>query len=362
VILDVSADPNSSTVLYIGDGWIEPCSADNPIAYVLVDGLTLTGSNTSGGVHIQSGSFITIANANINSMWGAAGILVNGNEKQPALYNYIIGSTIYDTTSEAIYIGAGDQGEACNYTQFTHVLNNDISHSEGAWLENAIEVKEYHNTGTVIAGNLIHDFPLNNFWNGAINLQWGADETLVYANTLRDLTPAYEEDPIYIIGVDAGGTPGDYMTRNVYIFNNLVYNTTLVPERAFYAFGLRGDHTENVNVYNNTVSNVNGALYLHYDAGDGSDNQVLVQDNIFITPAGFAPITEADWSMAFGSFKIQNNLFSSDPGGEYAVSAEWIGAPLFTPEFALQTGSPALGLALGGLPTSSGDLGWWGVK
>jgi hypothetical protein len=358
VVVDVSADPNSCTVLYIGDGWIEPCAADNPIAYVLVDGLTLTGSNTCGGVHIQSGSFITIANANINSMWGAAGILVNGNEKQPALYNYIIGNTIYDTTSEAIYIGAGDQGEACNYTQFTHVLNNDISHSEGAWLENAIEVKEFHNTGTVIAGNLIHDFPLNNFWNGAINLQWGADETLVYANTLRDVTPAYEEEPLYVMGIEAIDT---YPTRNISVFNNLIYNTE-TPSATMYAMAVRGDNTENVNIYNNTVSNTTGGLYLHCDTGDGSNNGVTIQDNIFNLAAGSPVITEADWSTAFGSFTIQNNLFSSDPGGEYAVPAAWIGDPLFTPEFSLQTGSPALNRALGGFPAQSSDLGWWGAK
>jgi len=356
VMVDVSADPNSSTVLYIGDGWIEPCAADNPIAYVLVDGLTLTGSNTSGGVHIQSGSFITIANANINSMWGAAGILADGNEKQPALYNYFIGNTIYDTTSEAIYIGAGDQGEACNYTQFSHVLNNDISHSEGAWLENAIEVKEFHNTGTVIAGNLIHDFPLNNFWNGAINLQWGADETLVYANTLRDLTPAYEEEPLYTIGIEAIDT---YSTRNIYVFQNLIFNTE-TPTATMYAIAVRGDNTENVNIHNNTIHNTTGGLYLHCDAGDGSNNGVTIQNNIFNIAAGAPVITEADWSVAFGSFDIQHNLFSSDPGGRYAVSAEWIGDPLFVnpPEnFSLQADSPAQNRDVTILPGALPDLG-----
>lgn len=356
VILDGSADPESSTMLYIGDGWIEPCGADNPLAYVLVDGLTLTGSNTSGGVHIQNGSFVTITNSKMTNMWGAAGMLVDGNEQHPALYNYFIGNTIRDVTSEAIYIGAGDQGEACNYTQFTHVLNNDVSHSADAWMENAFEVKEFHNTGTVIAGNLIHDFPLNNFWNGAINIQWGADETLVYGNTLRDVTPAYEEGPLYTIGVEAIDT---YPTRNISVFNNLIYNTE-TPTAAMYAIAVRGDNSENVNIYNNTISNTTGGLYLHCDSGDGSNNGVTIQDNIFNVAADSPVITEADWSVAFGSFTIQNNLFSADPGGVYAVTAEWIGDPLFTEDFALQAASPALNRALGSLPASSGDLGWWG--
>jgi len=329
VLLDVSADKNSSTVLYIGNGWIEPCGAEAPVSNINIDGLTLTGSNTSGGIHIQCGSNIVVSNCNISNMWGAAGILVNGNKIMPAMYNYLIGNTITDTTSEAIYIGAGGQGEDCNYTQFTHVIDNNISHGADAWMENAIEVKEYHDIGTVIESNSIHDFALNNFWNGAINLQPGADNTLVYSNILRDITPAYEEDPIYIIGVDAGGDPGTIESKKIYIFNNLIYNTVPFSDKAYFAFGLRGDHTSNINIFNNSVNNINGALYLHYDSGNGSDNGVSIFNNIFSVPDMFTSIIEADFCTAFGSFKLSNNLFTHEINGPYSVSSEWIGDPDF---------------------------------
>lgn len=327
VVLDVSEDTEVYTVFYIGDDWVDPCGANGPLSHIIVDGLTLTGSNNGGGFHIQCASYVLITNTTISNMWGTSGIYLNGNAQYPAQYNFFTGNRIFDTTNEAIYIGAGDKGEECNYTQFTHVIDNDISHTDDAWMENAIEVKEY-NFGTVIEGNYIHDFPLNYFWNGAIQVQWSADYTLVYGNVLKDLTPAYEEDPIYAIGVESGGEGGEHMTRNVHIFDNLIYNTVAVPDRVFFAFAIRGDHTENVQVHNNTVYNTNGALHFHYE-GEDSGNGVEIRNNVFAVQSGFAPVLERDWSSVFGSFTLEDNLFSENPGGAYAVSPEWVGRPEF---------------------------------
>lgn len=312
------------TLLYVGDGWIDPCGADNPVAFITIDGFHLT--NSPGGLHIQDGSYIVFANSRTSNQSRGTGIYVNGNQNHPARYNFFINNEIYDPTSDAIYIGAGGQGEACNYTQFTHVLGNDLSHSADAWIENAIEVKEHHNRGTVIAGNVIHDFTLDYFWNGAINLQPGANDTLVYGNELRDITPNYRKGPIYIIGVEAGGDTDNLFTQNVQIFNNIIYNTASVT-KTIYALGVRGDHTQEVMIYHNTIHNINGGLYLHYDTGDGSDNGVHFENNIFDIPAEFPLITDEDWVLT-GTFHLSHNFFSRTPEF-YAGTTHWTGNPGF---------------------------------
>ncbi|MBN1260035.1 MAG: right-handed parallel beta-helix repeat-containing protein [Anaerolineae bacterium] len=350
VVLDAQGT-SIYTLLYIGDGWVDPCGADNPVSYILVDGLHLT--NASGGAHVQDASFTVLANSRITHMSEATGIYVNGNVTHPARYNYFINNEIYDPTSEAIYIGAGDQGEDCNYTQFTHVIGNDISHSENTWMENAIEVKEYHDTGTVIEGNVIHDFTLDYFWNGAINLQGGASDTLIYGNTLRDITPNYEEGPIYIVGLEARE---DILTRDVHFFNNRIYNTT-PSTQTIYAIAARGDNTENVGIYHNTIHNINGGLYLHYDAGDGSDNGVYFKNNIVDIPEGFPLITDEDWVLT-GTFTLSHNFFSRTPEA-YSDVTLWTGDPGFVAapgDLHLAAGSPAIDKAASLTPTLTRDL------
>ncbi len=316
------------TMLYIGDGWNDPCGANNPVSFITVDGVYVT--NRPGGVHIQDASYVVFANGGASHITDAPGIYVNGTQTHPARYNFLINNEIYDTSDEGIYIGAGWQGEACNHTQFTHVLGNDISHSANAWLENAIEVKEHHNRGSVIFGNTIHNFTLDMFWNGAIHLQPGANDTLIYGNVMRDITPNYAEDPLFIIGVDAWGDADEIganaPTRNVYIFNNLIYNTVEIT-RTIYAIGARGDHTENVHIYHNTIHNINGGLYLHYDEGDGSDNDVHFKNNIFDIPAGFPLITDEDWVLT-GTFHLSHNFFSRTPE-HYTDATHWTGDPGF---------------------------------
>jgi hypothetical protein len=148
----------------------------------------------------------------------------------------------------------------------------------------------------------------------------------VYGNELRNITPNYEEGPIYIIGVEAGGDTDDILTQNVHIFNNIIYNTVRVTQ-TIYAFGVRGDHTQAVMIYHNTIHNINGGLYLHYDTGDGSDNGVHFRNNIFDIPAGFPLITDEDWVLT-GTFNLSHNFFSRTPE-VYTGTIYWVGDPGF---------------------------------
>lgn len=341
------------TLLYVGDGWQDPCGAERPVSFITIEGLHLT--NARGGLHIQDASYVLFANGRISNMSDTTGIYVDGRQQHPARYNYLIGNNIADTTGEAIYIGAGNQGAACNYTQFTHVLGNTITHTH-SWMENAIEVKEHHNRGTVIAGNLIHDFTLDYYWNGAIQLQEGADDTLVYRNELRNVTPNYHQDPMYIIDIDAGGDSNDTLTRNVHVFNNLIYNTT-APNKKIYAISARGDHTEGVRIYHNTIHNVTGGVYLHYETGDGSDNDVYIENNIFDVPAGFPLITDEDWVQT-GTFHLSHNFFSRTPEF-YAHTTHWTGDPGFASaptDLRLSATSAAIGKAKSVTPPLTRDF------
>lgn len=336
VVLDVSSISSSCTVLYVGDGWNAPCSANAAVSYILFDAIDLRGSNNCGGAHIQDASFIVIANSRINTMWGGPGIFVAGNADRPALYNYFVDNQIRNTWAEGIYIGNGDQGPYCNHTRFTHVIGNAVSRSTAVFMENAVEVKEYYNRSTVIERNLIHDFLLGTGWNGAINIQWGAEDTLVYNNTLRDVTPRLNDPPMFIIGIesmDPDNTTHNYYTptQNIHVFNNLIYNTAVPTNTGLpqvYAFGIRGDNTRNIGVYHNSTYNV-GALYLHYDNDNGVGNGVSIRNNIFASvPMTYNVIREPDWSSPQETFTLSHNWFSRTPT-VYSQTLMWTGDPLF---------------------------------
>lgn len=312
---------NVYTLLYVGAGWVSPCGAEKPVSFITIEGFHLT--RAPGGLHIQDASFITFANSRISHVSDTTGVYIDGNQHHPARYNYLIGNEIVDTTNEAIYIGAGGQGEACNYTQFTHILGNTITHTT-SWMENAIEVKEHHNRGTVIAGNLIHDFSLDYYWNAAIHLQQGADDSLVYNNELRDVIPNYARDPIFILSIE-GGDAANVWTRNVYLFNNLIYNTK-TPHKLLYAIRVNGGFTQKVRIYHNTIHNIAGGLYLHDDGLEGT-NDVSIENNIFDIPANFPLITEEDWGQT-GAFHLSHNLFSRTPE-TYQNTLYWTGNPAF---------------------------------
>ena len=348
VVLDATG-LGACTILFIGDGFDGNCSANSAVSYILFDGIDLKGSSYCGGAHVQDASFVVIANSQVTNMWGGPGIFVASNADRPARYNYFINNVLYNAYGEGIYIGNGDQDQYCNYTQFTHVIGNDISYNPAAtWMENAIEVKEYYNRSTVIERNLIHDFSLKMFWNGAINIQWGAEDTLVYNNTLRDIRPAYSQAPLFIIGVesmDPDDTNYNYYTptRNIQVFNNLIYNT-VVPSstQQVYAIGIRGDNTQNIGVYHNTTYNV-GALYLHYDNDNGVGNGVSIKNNIFASvPVTYLVIREP-WG-PYQTFNVSHNWFSITPT-LYATSTLWTGDPMFVnapADLRLAANSPAI--------------------
>ncbi len=346
VELNASSIPSSCTILYVGDGWNDPCSANAEVSYILFDAIDLKGSNNCGGAHIQDASFIVIANSRITNVWGGPGIFVAGNADRPARYNYFVNNLIRNAYGEGTYIGNGDQASYCNYTQFTHVIGNDFSHNY--WMENAIEVKEYYNRSTIIERNLIHDFPLKMFWNGAINIQWGAEDTLVYNNTLRDVTPAYSQGPLFIIGIesmDPDNTNYNYYTptRNIHVFNNLIYNTAIPSSTlTVYAIGVRGDNTQNIGVYHNTTYNV-GALYLHYDNDNGAGNGVSIRNNIFANVPTTYTVIREPWE-PYQTFDVSHNWFSRTPE-TYITSTLWTGDPMLMnapADLRLAVNSPAV--------------------
>ncbi|MCA9936969.1 MAG: hypothetical protein KC415_23700, partial [Anaerolineales bacterium] len=162
--------------------------------------------------------------------------------------------------------------------------------------------------------------------------------------------------PIYIIGIDAGGDPGDIMTRDVAVFNNQIYNTTPVSD-TIYAIAARGDHTENVGIYHNTIHNITGGLYLHYDMGDGSDNGVYFANNIFDIPAGFPLITDENWVIT-GTFTLSHNFFSHLPEA-YTETTMWTGDPAFVnapANLRLSANSAAIDKAMPSTPPLTRDF------
>jgi hypothetical protein len=333
VILDAS-QLSASTMLYIGD-YIDPHRAD-PVNYNIVDGLDLTGSPSGGGVHIQSSSFNVIENSRIYDQEGV-GILIAGHNASPAQYNLVINNTIYNTPFEGVYIGSGDGGEIYNHAHFNHVIDNEIftqGSASNAVLENAIDVKEY-NHGTVVEGNLIRDIALTSY-NGALDIRNEANDTLVYSNVFKNLTRR-SSGTHHIINVF-------HDTQDVLIFNNLIYNTALQDD-AMYAIHVQADNTQDVLIVHNTIYRIDRGMLLEYDTpgGNGSDNGTLIANNIFNAIPSNLVVEWVENGASKSHFDLSHNLFPRDPGGDYAVAADFIGDPNFANaaagDFHLSTGS-----------------------
>jgi len=314
VILDLSSTDYCSAG-YIGK-YLNNYDA-NPVNYVIVDGIDLTGSKHCGGWHIQSSNFNVIRNSKIYNMGtvsqsSAVGILINGNANRPAMYNLIINNEIFNTPHEGIYIGAGWHPQYNNHSHFNHLINNaiyTIGSSGNAKLENAIDIKEY-NIGNVIERNTIGPFQLVSSWNGALDIVHNASYTLAYGNIFRNITKPSGSSYYYIIGINDNAT-------NNYIYNNLIYNESLYTGNLF-GMSIKSTNLSNSYVAHNTIYNLPRGLLLD----DDSNNSIIIANNIIHcnTPL-------VNWTS--GNLTLSHNLYSSNPSSYGSEPGRLVGNPHF---------------------------------
>jgi PKD repeat protein len=328
VVIDASGVPGAYTVLYIGD-YLDPMDAE-PVDWIIVDGIDLTGSPQGGGVHIQDSSFNVIMNSRISDMQGA-GILIAGNQPQPARWNLVWKNVIWNTPDEGVYVGAGGHGASANHAYWTHVVGNDIStqgSAANAVMENAIDLKEY-NFGDLVEGNLIHDYDLMTGYNGAIDIRDGKHDVLVYNNVLRDIgrDNNSESSVIHLYGG----------SRDVIVANNLLFDTR-AGGSPVYAFNIDATASTGIRILHNTVRGLSQGLLLE-DYGTAPD--VTIAGNAFDFYGGGIE----QWGSE-GRFALQDNLYTANPGGYAGEPGRIIADPLWLDpaagDFHLQPGSPAV--------------------
>lgn len=287
-----------------------------PVNYNIIDGIDLTGSRYGGGWHIQSSNYNVIMNCRIYNMGvvsfenGAGGILVNGNETHPSQYNLFINNTIYNTPYEGIYIGAGNHPAFNNHAFFNHVIDNHIytqGDAPNAVIENAVDVKEY-NYGNVVEGNVIGPLQLATMYNGAIDIVHNAHHSLVYGNTIFNISKGTQDDIHYALGVNEYTAPS-------YVFNNLFYISDY-QEGMVYAIYLNGTGNAGSYCSHNTIVDFPGGFLL----GEGGTD-VTVSNNIVVSSE---PI-EA-WS---NDFSLKDNLYSRTPSYYAGEPGRKIGNPFF---------------------------------
>lgn len=315
VLLDVSTT-NIYTIAALGNFYDPNNSYDAyPIDYNIIDGIDLTGSKQGGGWHIQCSNFNVITNCKVYntgtvSLDNAGGILINGNETRTAKYNIIINNEIFNTPYEAIYIGAGGHPQYNNHTNFNHIIGNKLytqGNAPNAKMENAVDIKEF-NYGNVVESNIIGDFQLSTIYNGAIDVVHDAHHTLVYNNTLKNITKGNVNDVYFTISVNENADSS-------YIYNNLIYNQVLGGGLHF-AFYLACDNNTNSYVCHNTVYNyANGILTASGGIGFTVANNIIVSPN---------PI-EA-WSE---DFIFSNNLYTTIPNYFLTEPNRKVGNPNF---------------------------------
>ncbi len=233
-------------------------------AWTLITGLHVKDSVESFNIQ-KGGSYHVFYNNRIENLSDMNGMQVGlSTADSPSLYNVLANNVIINPQVEGIYIGAGGQGAENNYTDFSHLLGNDITMTNGESLENGIDLKE-DNRGSVVEGNYLHHFDLMTSGNGAVDIRERHDGVLFYRNRFENIRAKKSDEKMYqpyLLTHDARGTE--------------VFNNEFILSQGFDGRGVHGwssklktSHGE-VSFYNNTlwgdfgsavmVDNTGGAL------------------------------------------------------------------------------------------------------
>jgi hypothetical protein len=298
VIIDAGNDPLINHVLYIGDSIGDGSEDANPANFNIIDGIDITGSTNSCGIRIQGSSFNIIQNSRIFELDGN-GIQVIGNEVHPALYNLISGSEIFNTGAKGISIGIADQPEYYNQGHFTHFLNNDI-HTSGSgiysFLDKAVDINHF-NKGSLLEGNILHDFELASGDTGAVEIGTAADLTVLNGNIFKDI---------------GRSNPGVHSIIRIHeqidsmlICNNIIYDSIPV-DNDLYAFTIDATNHINSLILNNTIYNLDNGFILE-DNGASSPEFGIHNNIIHINSDYFLNEGIAD------RYQLSHNYYNEDP-------------------------------------------------
>jgi len=253
--------------------------------------------NSSEGFNNQNGGkFNVIHNNKVESLLNSNGIQIGVSTATfPNLYNIISSNIIFDPQAEGIYIGAGGQGSENNYTDFTHIIDNEIYTSLGnKELENAIDLKE-HNKGSVVEGNYIHDINLMTSGNGVIDVRPEHDHVLIYGNTIQNIFAEELYKPVF----------RTYAANDVEIFNNIIFNDAPDPNSELFAWICQAEGEASVDFYNNTIHNLARGFWMENTAGT-----YRMHNNICSAVQGEYL---RQWDDQ-GILSVKNNLFTSEHG------------------------------------------------
>lgn len=334
VIVDGSGS-SIYTMWFVGE-YINDSDA-NAADYNLFDGFDLTGMQ-GGGIHLQDSSYNVFMDVRVYN-GGASGILMAGNTNDAAEYNIIIRSKVWNTPYEGIYLGAGGHPRDECHLYYPHVIDCEIfttGTTAQADMENAIDLKEY-NIGQTVEGCDIHDVRVATFYNGALFVQHHTRDTLIYNNTFRDITyDAAAQRPVAAIQMDLEGVQG------AAVFNNVISRTNTVADET-YAFAIVGhDTATNVVVVNNTVANMDRALYLGYYSSGTYD--LTLANNIFDCHDSASGLLYIDGDD--GARTVTHNFWMTAPAIWSSEPGRLTGSVSFADssggDFRLSAGSPAI--------------------
>jgi len=283
--------------------------------YIIIDGFKLQNSG-EWGIRIGFSNHIIIRNNQVFNTRGPGIETDNGYEPgwNPTHCSYIycydnfVGEGVnYGMTGEAISFGKVDHFE---------IMRNRVINTT----KEGIDCKCEANQG-IIAYNEVVTPGVGIYYDAYMDYQ---HDIIIHSNWVHG------DGGIYI-GTEMGGT-----VENVYIFNNLVCNTT-------NGFGMLGESGGriNINVVNNTY-NVGNIVFQLVVSNAGMPDGLSIRNNIIIGGYGVnlaGDITEDD-------FILSHNLFNCDTttyGTDYII-----GNPLFVDQsnddYHLQANSPAINM------------------
>lgn len=227
--------------------------------WTLITGFRVRNSAESFNIQ-NGGSYHVFYNNRIENVTEMNGLQVGvSTADDPSVYNVLANNLIVNPTVEGVYIGAGGQGPSNNHTDFTHVLANEITMTNGNRLENGIDLKEY-NRGSVVEGNWLHGFELMSGGNGAVDVRDEHDGVLLYRNRFENIRGRPSDSELYqpyLLTYDAAGLE--------------VFNNEFVLDD-----GVDGN---GIHCWHSTASSPHGSVRFVHNTVSGDFGYALMVDN-----------------------------------------------------------------------------------
>lgn len=292
VVINIQSSPALPAALLIG----QPDTAGaGPANFNLVDGIDITGVSEGSGVLIRNSSFNYLKNCRLSGIQGN-GVTITGNDDFPASYNIVANSRFIDVSPVSLCLGTPGMPRSINHVDFNHVVDNLFTNGEMSYTSKAAIVVCSGTVGNVVRDNLIHDYLLTADTASALEIQPGANYTLVSCNRFRNIHLA---SPGLHSVIRTGSD-----TYKIDIFNNIL-SDSLSGNDGLYSFWIDCSGTDSCRVVHNTIYQVSHGFMLE-DHTTISDFDI--QNNIIEIPGEYFTHVGTP-----GRYHIAYNLYATNP-------------------------------------------------